>query len=491
MLSFPPNPSIRSSPDVPPSTSSPPGPGFPIVDSSFGEFAGDTRVSTYFDWIDLATSNLIFCGRDVIEFDKVITGTAGDDVLGGTSGDDLIDGLGGNDSIQGHGGDDCLIGGTGLDTLSGGAGNDYLQGDNPADPLIGGADSLKGGLGDDILFGGPGDDTLSGGADNDELHGDSGNDHLAGRAGNDDLFGGDDNDFLSGGLGDDDLFGGLGDDFLYGREGVNTMTGDAGDICIDGTGAGTVYVTCDIAAPFDLTGLKAYYKFDEVSGTLVNQATAVGSSDSLGADADGVPQGNPTYEAIGIIDSSIDFDGAGDYFDMGTTPGQYNFLHNGNDWTMSLWMKRNTIDPNKAEGMWSDQNASSGVGIALWFDDRNSISRDHRLRCLISNGSTQSNHSTSDGFVPKDTTTWYHYIITYTGSTDTVDFYRDNANHESSTIPITNSVSNHQSNANLGAFATVILDEINAEIDEFSIWDRKLTSDERTLLHNNGNGLEL
>jgi len=220
------------------------GEGF--LDSSFGEFSGDTRVFTYSGFID---GFVIFCDRPISDFDNVIMGTAGDDTIGGTSGDDLIDGKGGADSIKGNDGDDCLIGGDGDDRLSGGNGADYLQGDA-------GADSLNGRSGDDFLTGGTGDDKLSGSSGNDEIHGGAGNDHLTGRGGIDMLFGEGDNDILSGGAGNDPILdGGPGDDIVLGRAGNDSMFGGIGsDICDGGSGADTADAECEIA-----TSLPTYH----------------------------------------------------------------------------------------------------------------------------------------------------------------------------------------------------------------------------------------
>jgi Ca2+-binding RTX toxin-like protein len=212
--------------------------GVPVLEP----FAGLTKPRIQIEAaLDALDNPQIFCGRNILEFATVITGTSGDDILFGTSGDDLIDAKEGNDSVQGLDGDDCLIGGDGADRLSGGNGNDYLQGDA-------GDDSLNGGAGDDSLHGGLDNDTLSGSAGIDTLNGDDGNDSLKGGLGNDFLFGGAGDDILSGGDDNDSLDGGANNDYVLGRDGDDTMLGGSGgtDVCVGGAGSDTGDVECEI-----------------------------------------------------------------------------------------------------------------------------------------------------------------------------------------------------------------------------------------------------
>lgn len=95
-------------------------------------------------------------------YDKVLTGTSGNDSISGTDGRDKISGLAGNDKLVGGPGRDLLLGGPGRDVLSGGNLHDELRGSVGNDKLLGGNgnDKLVGGPGRDNLFGGPGNDVL-------------------------------------------------------------------------------------------------------------------------------------------------------------------------------------------------------------------------------------------------------------------------------------------------------------------------------------------
>ena len=96
-------------------------------------------------------------------FDRVLTGTPGDDVYAAGNGGVLILGLGGNDTLSGGNGNDCLVGGDGDDILVGN-GKDVLLGGDGDDTLHGGGDgdAIDGGNGMDLLDGGEGTDSCHG-----------------------------------------------------------------------------------------------------------------------------------------------------------------------------------------------------------------------------------------------------------------------------------------------------------------------------------------
>jgi Ca2+-binding RTX toxin-like protein len=135
------------------------------LDSSFGEYASDTRVSVFADWINQIINTAFY---------------SGDDHNIGTINNDFLYGYQGNDTLQGLQGDDDLFGGKQDDHLYGDEGNDNLYGN----------------LGLDFIYGGFGNDFLMGGQESDFLYGEAGNDTLSGDLGT---------DYLTGGL-DSDLF---------------------------------------------------------------------------------------------------------------------------------------------------------------------------------------------------------------------------------------------------------------------------------------------
>lgn len=130
-----------------------------ILDDSFGEYAADTRVSAYADWINQILDTPF---------------ASGDDDIYGTVDNDVFYGYQGNDIISGFGGDDLIFGGKNDDSLYGDEGND----------------SLYGNLGSDVIYGGDNNDFIVGGKELDDLFGEGGDDTLTGDDGADYLTGG-------------------------------------------------------------------------------------------------------------------------------------------------------------------------------------------------------------------------------------------------------------------------------------------------------------
>ena len=232
-----------------------------------------------------------------------------------------------------------------------------------------------------------------------------------------------------------------------------------------------------------LTGLKAYYKFDEASGNLINQST---TGDGLGSNADGTASGDPTYSATGKINKAISFDGDGDKFTLGTTAGQWNFLHNNNNFSVSFWLKLNAT-PSENQGILGTGTGGSSIGFDLTVNH----STGGKLRASIENGAGASaNIQSSAGFVPQNTTTWYHYVLTF--SNGSWNIYRNGGNNESASSSVSWSTSNHSRNmelANANANTASDVKDLTGELDEVSIWNRVLTSDEISALYSNGGGV--
>lgn len=187
-------------------------------------------------------------------FDRVYSGTEGDDVITLGFGNDRAYGHGGNDTFHdAYFGDDVMEGGAGHDVFNGGTGSDTLDGGSGVDTvdysqapalaavdleagfaLAQGIDTLisienvMSGDGNDSLLGSGVGNILFSNGGNDRLDGRGGNDELAGGLGNDTLAGGSGFDRLGGGHGDDSLDGGIGDDVLNGDDGNDLLTGGLG-----------------------------------------------------------------------------------------------------------------------------------------------------------------------------------------------------------------------------------------------------------------------
>ncbi len=252
------------------------------------------RIANYFDNDGVTPSSVeqikfLFDGSvwtPSMVFEKISTGTAGDDVLFGLDAKaDTLDGLAGNDILYSGGGDDTLIGGIGDDALHGQAGSDtYVIGLNAGNDTVledaGGLFSdndrlvLTDGINyGDVVFSRNGSDLLITSVDkgfstrvvgqfgsdgdangveqvvfandltldraalklevfrptngDDLLEGDDSGETVDALAGNDTVYGRGGNDILRGNTGVDTLYGGLGDDtFVF-------ELGDGADTVLD------------------------------------------------------------------------------------------------------------------------------------------------------------------------------------------------------------------------------------------------------------------
>jgi len=242
----------------------------------------------------------------------------------------------------------------------------------------------------------------------------------------------------------------------------------------------------------DDTGLIAYYKFDESSGVLLNKSV---SDDTLGTNANGSIIDASTYSQTGVIDTAIKTPGGYDEaaFQLGTSVSQWNFFHNGGSWTVCFWMKLATSEPNTFSEILTERPGAQGasIGVDIYMEDRTG-SGDHDFRVSLSNGTNNLSITSSGSYIPKNTTTFYFYTVTYTAASDTIDIYRDNANNESNSASWTHTSSNSTHTMRLGGYGSGAgVNGMHATFDEMSIWNRVLTSDQISELYNGGSGLAI
>jgi len=238
-------------------------------------------------------------------------------------------------------------------------------------------------------------------------------------------------------------------------------------------------------ATFDDTDLKAYWKFDETSGDVIEQSE---SAVALGSSAD-IQITGATYEDNGSpLGTGMSFDGVDDFGIAGSSLSNFNFLHNTTAlFTICFWAKlRKASDKFVLATCETDPQ----VGLKLGMN-----STDFRIYTL--NGETSDNlclnFGGSSGFIPDDTY-WYFYIFRYDQSLSDTNFNatRDNANLQQS-----NKTANTPSNANQSYpmnFARrpdTGIDFTILSIAELSIWNKIMNDADMTSLYNGGSGLAI
>ena len=240
------------------------------------------------------------------------------------------------------------------------------------------------------------------------------------------------------------------------------------------------------STPFsDDTGLKAYWKFNETSGDIINVSE---SGVDLGSAADLQVTG-ATYNQGGITDLnySMLYDGTNDFSVAGSSVSQFNFLHNDSyEFTMAFWGKILSWDG--LDMIWSTANelASAYIGFGLRAQSSGS------LYYHFANGTNQNRFKGSiSGF---NTDGAFHfYVITgdKSDSTDSLEMWEDGSSMGTASNSGMDFVDTNASQAAYQAQAGNSEQFGNFNIEEFSVWSRRLSDSEIAELYNSGDGLAI
>lgn len=206
-----------------------------------------------------------------------------------------------------------------------------------------------------------------------------------------------------------------------------------------------------------LSGIIAYWKLDESSGTLFN---------SVQASINMTANNTPTYGTTGIINTALSFAAlSSEYLDSA-----HNADFNSSSYTISAWVKRASITTTQMIFAHDD----TGVGYAFYFGADNKIRLVHQLVLDVG----------SDGTIT-DTSGFHHVAIVYNGSV--AAFYIDGAASGAPSIGAFNNATTTETIAcNKNIVPQLFFDGV---IDEVGVWSRTLRQGEITELYNSGAGL--
>ena len=234
-------------------------------------------------------------------------------------------------------------------------------------------------------------------------------------------------------------------------------------------------------------GLKAYYKFDESSGNIINQATSVGSSDSLGTDADMTISG-ATYSQTGKIGNALSFDGSNDYGTLGSSLSQWNFFHGTGDWSINFWINYDEFVAEDRFFSNMDSTETRGINFAVGW----SGNPDGQIGLSIK---SDNGFMTNNGGInfPSDisgTGTWVMITLVadYSDTTNTYTVYLNGVAGSSVARAVAGSTGDSEYSLKLasrGNYADRFFDGL---FDEMTIWQRVLTADEITSLYDSNSG---
>jgi len=233
-------------------------------------------------------------------------------------------------------------------------------------------------------------------------------------------------------------------------------------------------------APLSLSGCKAYYNFEQTSGSLTNIATtANGFADGLGSSADGTNNGATTGVTGKVGSYAWDFDGTNDYVELTSSTSNWNFLHNGGSHSYSYWIKLGNTG-GIPEYLLFDISWSGDIGIAM------TVNSSDQIQYSIYRGASGTWVVSGASSTSLDTN-WHHVAITYDGSNARIyiDGSLDSTIAKTANAP---SSSNSTYSLKIGATAD-ITSFADVSLDELAIFNRVLTADEISALYNGGTGV--
>ena len=220
-----------------------------------------------------------------------------------------------------------------------------------------------------------------------------------------------------------------------------------------------------------LYGLRAYWKIDETSGTVVDDAIDLVNGTSSSA---------TNINASGKINYCQLFTAAeSDIITFNSTVGEPGT----GDFSISCWVKTVSIASTKTIAhIWTETPASS-----LWWQLRQTPYAD------AYGGADQQGYrvhtdfdNTGDDiyaeYFPINVDTWYHVVVVFDRDGNLTLYVNGDTNAES-IVDISG-----YSAANMVNGANFILGDAPCYIDEVGIWERVLTADEITDLYNVGSG---
>ena len=234
----------------------------------------------------------------------------------------------------------------------------------------------------------------------------------------------------------------------------------------------------------NLAGLKAYWKFNEASGDIVNQSTSVGSTDSLGTAADLQTSGMTYVPSSGSSPFGYEgsFDGTNDYAGAGTSLSQFNFLHSTTAaWTIAFWVKWTGSGSQEIFNTMDSVHAANENGFNMYFVNTNAMT------VAFGNGSSATFSTTSSNTIPNKTA--FHFVVVRYDQSLGSSALKICVNDGTVQNFAASAYSNNNNAARIGKIGEMNdRGDLAGLISEFSIWNRVLTDTEVTTLYNSGVG---
>ena len=226
-----------------------------------------------------------------------------------------------------------------------------------------------------------------------------------------------------------------------------------------------------------LTGLNAYFKFNEASGDLINHASNVGSTDEIAGNG---TNSNVTYSQTGKIGSTYSYNGTDSKTEIDT------LIPTSQTGSVFWWWK--SSDGIDVIWGWGDTNADT-------FIFQEGTGSGESFTIYARNGGANKWWAKPSSNISSPLNTWHSAAITHDGTAPLI--YVDgvegttftNSSDKTWWVPDFSGIDNFSlgfERRNNG-----LHNYFNGNIDELSVWSRALTAAEISTLHNSGTGKEI
>ena len=224
--------------------------------------------------------------------------------------------------------------------------------------------------------------------------------------------------------------------------------------------------------------LKAYYHFED------NGTNAQTTGDGFGSSADMTVTG-ATYVTGKVGSKAISFDGTNDYAVIGLpSASSFNFLANTtHEWTVAFWFKNASWGGNEVILSTGSELDSAQFGIGIRAQSGGN------MNVHFCNGTNQNRFTTSQSGFSTDGN-WHFIVITAkkSDSTNSLEFWEDGTSLGTASNSGKDFVDNNASQAPYIGQTGVSTQWLSGQLDELSIWNRRLSDSEISTLYNSGTG---
>ncbi|PIP56633.1 hypothetical protein COX05_02090, partial [candidate division WWE3 bacterium CG22_combo_CG10-13_8_21_14_all_39_12] len=239
----------------------------------------------------------------------------------------------------------------------------------------------------------------------------------------------------------------------------------------------------------------AWYKFDECSGTTINDwapgadtNSFAGNTGTLNIGATGTQTSAGTCESgtgteawnngtTGHENASMSFDGTDDWVETGSV----DFLGNGNDVTVAIWVKPGSSQKTYANIIDHDHSTGGAGNYGNWVIQQDNTTTNSYYFAFTYDG---TNFDGTSKTTQLTSSTWQHLVMVKSGTS--LDHYL-NGVKQGSTSTVQNNITTESSPLRIGDNVNPVNNrDFNGQIDDVRIYNYALTEEQIKQVYNGG-----